>query len=124
MANTAIKVNSNPFGKAHIFAGFNNTIITVTTGDDKVVAWSTSGSSGFKGSKRATPYAASMAAEQVAKKALDRGIREVSVYVKGPGSGRVNAIKSLRAAGLQVTSIADVTPIPHNGCRPEKRRRV
>ncbi|MCX6784246.1 MAG: 30S ribosomal protein S11 [candidate division WWE3 bacterium] len=124
MANTAIKVNSNPYGKAHIMAGFNNTIITITTGDDKVVAWSSSGSSGFKGSKRATPYAASMAAEQVAKKALDRGIREVSIFVKGPGSGRVNAIKSLRAAGLQVTSIADVTPIPHNGCRPEKRRRV
>ena len=111
-------------GKAHIAAGFNNTIVTITDNLDKVVCWGTAGLAGFKGARRSSPYAASMTAEAVARKAVERGLREVSVFVKGPGAGRINAIKSLRAGGLTVTSIADVTPIPHNGCRAKNRRRV
>lgn len=111
-------------GKAYITAGFNNTIITVTDSDGRVICWGTAGLAGFKGARRSTPYAASVTAEQVAKKALEKGLKEVSVFVKGPGSGRANAIKSLRAGGLLVTSIADITPIPHNGCRAKNRRRV
>ena len=124
MAVQTIKKTSNPMGKAHIAAGFNNTIVTITDNLDKVVCWGTAGLAGFKGARRSSPYAASMTAEAVARKAVERGLREVSVFVKGPGAGRINAIKSLRAGGLTVTSIADVTPIPHNGCRAKNRRRV
>ena len=111
-------------GVAHIFATFNNTIITITDRQGNTIAWGTSGSSGFRGSRKSTPYAAQVAAMQAAKKALDLGLREVEVFVKGPGQGRESAIRSLSQAGLTVTAIKDVTPIAHNGCRPPKRRRV
>jgi len=115
---------SIPRGQAHIQSTFNNTIVTLTDPHGNVIAWSSAGSSAFKGSRKSTPYAAQVTAETAAKKAMEHGLREVSVYVKGPGSGREAAIRSLQAAGLVVTSITDVTPIPHNGCRPPKRRRV
>jgi len=115
---------SVPRGQAHIQSTFNNTIVTLTDPQGNVIAWSSAGSSNFKGSRKSTPYAAQMTAETAAKKAMEHGLREVAVYVKGPGSGREAAIRSLQAAGLVVTSITDVTPIPHNGCRPPKRRRV
>jgi small subunit ribosomal protein S11 len=115
---------SIPRGQAHIQSTFNNTIVTLTDPHGNVIAWSSAGSSAFKGSRKSTPYAAQITAETAAKKAMEHGLREVSVYVKGPGSGREAAIRSLQAAGLVVTSITDVTPIPHNGCRPPKRRRV
>ncbi|HEY8691787.1 MAG TPA: 30S ribosomal protein S11 [Chloroflexota bacterium] len=115
---------SIPRGQAHIQSTFNNTIVTLTDPHGNVIAWSSAGSSSFKGSRKSTPYAAQMTAETAAKKAMEHGLREVAVYVKGPGSGREAAIRSLTAAGLVVTSITDVTPIPHNGCRPPKRRRV
>jgi small subunit ribosomal protein S11 len=115
---------SIPRGQAHIQSTFNNTIVTLTDPHGNVIAWSSAGSSAFKGSRKSTPYAAQMTAETAAKKAMEHGLREVAVYVKGPGSGREAAIRSLTAAGLVVTSITDVTPIPHNGCRPPKRRRV
>ena len=115
---------SIPRGQAHIQSTFNNTIVTLTDPHGNVIAWSSAGSSSFKGSRKSTPYAAQMTAETAAKKAMEHGLREVAVYVKGPGSGREAAIRSLQAAGLVVTSITDVTPIPHNGCRPPKRRRV
>ncbi|MFA4844415.1 MAG: 30S ribosomal protein S11 [Candidatus Margulisiibacteriota bacterium] len=111
-------------GVAHIQATFNNTIISITDAQGGVVAWSSSGNVGFKGTKKGTPFAASSAAEKVAAKALEAGVREINVVVKGPGSGRETAIRSLQAAGLEVLSIKDVTPIPHNGCRPPKKRRV
>jgi len=115
---------SVPRGQAHIQSTFNNTIVTITDPSGNVVCWSSAGQNGFKGSRKSTPYAAQITAENAAKKAMEHGLREVSVYVKGPGSGREAAIRSLQAAGLVVTSITDVTPIPHNGCRPPKRRRV
>ncbi len=115
---------SVPRGQAHIQSTFNNTIVTLTDPHGNVIAWSSAGSSAFKGSRKSTPYAAQITAETAAKKAMEHGLREVAVYVKGPGSGREAAIRSLTAAGLVVTSITDVTPIPHNGCRPPKRRRV
>jgi small subunit ribosomal protein S11 len=115
---------SIPRGQAHIQATFNNTIVTLTDPHGNVIAWSSAGSSAFKGSRKSTPYAAQVTAENAAKKAMEHGLREVAVFVKGPGSGREAAIRSLQAAGLEVTSITDVTPIPHNGCRPPKRRRV
>ena len=115
---------SVPRGQAHIQSTFNNTIITLTDPHGNVIAWSSAGSSAFKGSRKSTPYAAQITAENAAKKAMEHGLREVAVYVKGPGSGREAAIRSLTTAGLVVTSITDVTPIPHNGCRPPKRRRV
>ena len=115
---------SVPRGKVYIKSTFNNTIITLTDPNGNVLAWSSAGSSTFKGSRKSTPYAAQITAENAAKKAMEHGLREVSVFVKGPGSGREAAIRSLQAAGLVVTSITDVTPIPHNGCRPPKRRRV
>ena len=115
---------SIPRGQAHIQSTFNNTIVTLTDPHGNVIAWSSAGSSTFKGSRKSTPYAAQITAENAAKKAMDHGLREVAVFVKGPGSGREAAIRSLQAAGLVVTSITDVTPIPHNGCRPPKRRRV
>jgi len=111
-------------GVAHILATFNNTIVTMTDREGNTVAWASTGSSGFKGSKKSTPFAAGIAAESAAKKALERGMKEVEVLVKGPGAGRESAIRSIQAAVVSVRSIRDVTPIPHNGCRPPKRRRV
>ncbi len=113
-----------PSGIAHIQSTFNNTIITITDVNGRTVSWSSSGVQGFKGSRKSTPFAAQLAAEDAAKKAMDNGMRSVEVNVKGPGSGREAALRSLSNAGLQVTVIRDVTPIPHNGCRPPKRRRV
>lgn len=113
-----------PRGRAYVQSTFNNTIVTLTDLTGAVLAWSSSGSSGFKGSRKSTPYAAGMAAETAARKAMEQGMRQVDVLVKGPGSGREAAIRSLQAAGLLINSITDVTPIPHNGCRPPKRRRV
>ena len=111
-------------GVAHIKATFNNTIISITDNTGALVSWSSSGAVGFKGTKKGTPFAASSAAEVAARKAIELGMREVNVLVKGPGSGRETAIRSLQGAGLEIISIKDVTPIPHNGCRPPKRRRV
>jgi small subunit ribosomal protein S11 len=108
----------------HIKSSFNNTIVTITDVTGNVIAWSTAGSQGFKGSRKSTPFAAQLAAEDAAKKAMEHGVRKVEVLVKGPGIGRESAIRSLQAVGLDVTVIKDVTPIPHNGCRPPKRRRV
>ena len=113
-----------PRGKAFISATFNNTIVTLTDPTGNVIAWSSSGANGFKGSRKSTPYAAQVTAEQAARKAAEHGLRQVDVYVKGPGSGREMASRSLQASGVQVISITDMTPIPHNGCRPPKRRRV
>lgn len=112
------------FGHAHIKSTFNNTIVTITDPQGHVIAWSSSGQVGFKGSRKSTPYAAQMAAESAARRAMDHGMRKVDVFVKGPGSGRETAIRSLQATGLEVGTIQDVTPVPHNGCRPPKRRRV
>jgi small subunit ribosomal protein S11 len=109
---------------AHIQSTFNNTIVSITDKAGAVIAWSSSGQVGFKGSRKSTPFAAQMAAEAAGKKALEAGMQEIEVYVKGPGAGREAAIRSLQAIGLEVTVIKDVTPIPHNGCRPPKRRRV
>ena len=111
-------------GQAHIKSSFNNTIISITDPQGNVIAWQSAGTVGFKGSRKSTPFAAQMAAEACAKVAQDHGMRKVAVFVKGPGSGRETAIRSLQAAGLEVTSIQDKTPTPHNGCRPRKRRRV
>ena len=111
-------------GIAHIFATFNNTIVTITDRSGSTICWSTAGSSGYHGSRKSTPYAAQIAAMNAAKKALEAGLKEVEVFVKGPGQGRESAIRSLSQAGLSITAIKDVTPIPHNGCRPPKRRRV
>jgi small subunit ribosomal protein S11 len=111
-------------GVAHIQSTFNNTIVTITDLSGNVVAWSSSGAQGFKGSRKGTPFAAQMAAEGAVRKALEHGMRNVQVYVKGPGSGRESALRSLQSAGLSISVIRDVTPIPHNGCRPPKRRRV
>ncbi len=113
-----------PQGQIHIQSTFNNTIITVTDLQGNTLAWSSTGTVGFKGSRKSTPYAAQMAATQAAKQAMDLGMREADVFIKGPGPGREAAIRSIQAAGLRVRSITDVTPIPHNGCRPPKRRRV
>jgi small subunit ribosomal protein S11 len=110
--------------QAHIQATFNNTIITITDQQGNVILWGSGGTVGFKGSRKSTPYAAQIAAQQTAKKAADNGVREIDVFVKGPGPGREAAIRSLQAAGLKVRSITDVTPIPHNGCRPPKKRRI
>ncbi len=110
-------------GQAHIQATFNNTIVTITDNEGNAVAWSSAGSLGFKGSKKSTPYAAQQTAETAARAAMEHGLKSVAVFVKGPGSGRESAIRSLNTAGLDITAIADVTPIPHNGCRPPKRRR-
>ena len=111
-------------GVAHVNATFNNTLITITDAHGNAVSWGTAGKAGFKGSKKSTPFAATVAAEQCAREAMTAGVRRVHVKVQGPGSGRESAIQALAAAGLQVKSIKDVTPIPHNGCRPPKRRRV
>ncbi|MBI3596117.1 MAG: 30S ribosomal protein S11 [Nitrospirae bacterium] len=111
-------------GIAHIQASFNNTIVTVTDMSGNVMVWSSAGNQGFKGSRKSTPFAAQRAAEVAAKKAMEHGMRQIDVYVKGPGSGRESAIRALQAAGLKINLIKDVTPVPHNGCRPPKRRRV
>ncbi|MGH7864947.1 MAG: 30S ribosomal protein S11 [Candidatus Binataceae bacterium] len=113
-----------PQGIAHIHATFNNTIVAITDEQGAVISWTSAGSVGFKGSRKGTPFAAQMAAEACARKAAEAGVRTVVAYVKGPGGGRESAVRALQAAGLNVSSIKDVTPIPHNGCRPPKRRRV
>ncbi|MGA1842397.1 MAG: 30S ribosomal protein S11 [bacterium] len=113
-----------PVGVAHIQSTFNNTIVTISSLEGEVICWSSSGSSGFKGSRKSTPFAAQMAAEAAGKKAVEFGVRQVEVAVKGPGAGREAAIRALQAVGLEITAIKDATPIPHNGCRPPKRRRV
>ncbi len=113
-----------PRGQAHIQATFNNTIITLTDPHGNTIAWASAGTAGFKGSRKSTPYAAQLAAQQAARGAQDNGMREVDIFVKGPGPGREAAIRALQAAGMVVRSITDVTPIPHNGCRPPKKRRV
>ncbi|MBN1484949.1 MAG: 30S ribosomal protein S11 [Chloroflexia bacterium] len=113
-----------PRAQVHVLATFNNTLVTFSDPQGNVIAWSSAGACGFKGSRKSTPYAAQIAAETAARKAQDHGVRQVDVFVKGPGSGREAAIRSLQGVGLNVVSITDVTPIPHNGCRPPKRRRV
>ena len=113
-----------PHGAAHIKSTFNNTIVTITDRQGNALAWATSGNAGFKGSRKSTPFAAQMAAEAAGRRAMDHGMKKIDVFVKGPGSGRETAIRSLGAIGLEVGTIADVTPTPHNGCRPPKRRRV
>lgn len=117
-------VKVDAVGEAHIQASFNNIIISLTNATGQVISWSTAGKQGFRGSKKNTPYAAQIAAEDCAKVAYEAGLRKVKVYVKGPGSGRESAIRSIHNSGIEVTEIVDVTPIPHNGCRPPKRRRV
>jgi small subunit ribosomal protein S11 len=113
-----------PQGQVHVQSTFNNTIVTVTDPQGNTLVWASTGSAGFKGSRKSTPYAAQMAAQQAARTAMDQGMREADVFLKGPGPGRESAIRALQGAGLRVRSITDVTPIPHNGCRPPKRRRV
>lgn len=115
---------SIPVGRAYIQSTFNNTMVTLTDPQGNVLAWGSSGASGFKGSRKGTPYAAQLAARDAARKAMEHGLRQVEVFVRGPGSGREAAIRSLQSAGLQITGIRDVTPIPHDGCRPPKKRRV
>jgi small subunit ribosomal protein S11 len=112
------------YGVAHIKSSFNNTIVTITDHDGNVIAWASAGNVGFKGSRKSTPFAAQMAAEKAARAAMEHGVRKVDVLVKGPGSGRETAIRSLQNTGIEVAGIKDVTPVPHNGCRPPKRRRV
>ena len=131
MSKTNIKTNNkkrktlvDSIGEAHINASFNNIIISLTNKKGEVIAWSSAGKMGFRGSKKNTPYAAQMAAEDVAKNAYDAGLRKVKVFVKGPGNGRESAIRTLHSNNIEVIEIVDVTPIPHNGCRPPKRRRV
>lgn len=117
-------VKVDAVGRAYVFASFNNIIISLTNSTGQVISWASAGKMGFRGSKKNTPYAAQMAATDCAKVAYDLGLRKVKVYVKGPGSGRESAIRTLHTAGIEVTEIQDVTPLPHNGCRPPKRRRV
>lgn len=117
-------VKVDPVGQAHIHSSFNNLIVSLTNSTGQVISWSSSGKMGFKGSKKNTPYAAQTAAADCAKVAFDLGLRKVKVFVKGPGAGRESAIRTINSAGIEVTEIVDVTPIPHNGCRPPKRRRV
>ncbi len=117
-------VKVEPTGQAHIHASFNNIIISLTNNQGQVISWASSGKMGFRGSKKNTPYAAQMAAQNCAKVAYDLGLRKVKVFVKGPGSGRESAIRNIHASGIEVMEIMDVTPLPHNGCRPAKRRRV
>ena len=117
-------VKVEPYGQAHIHASFNNIIISLTNNSGQVISWASAGKMGFRGSKKNNPYAAQMAAEECAKTAYDNGLRKVKVFVKGPGSGRESAIRTIHSNGIEVTEIMDVTPMPHNGCRPPKRRRV
>ena len=113
-----------PKGQAHVYATFNNTIVTITDMSGNTIAWATAGTSGFKGSRKSTPYAARLAGRDAAKAAQDHGVQEVEVIVKGPGPGRESAIRALQASGIKVVAIRDITPVPHNGCRPPKKRRV
>ncbi|GMT47503.1 MAG: 30S ribosomal protein S11 [bacterium] len=113
-----------PYGVAHVQTTFNNTIVTITDKGGNVVSWATAGSIGFKGSRKGTPYAAQIAAENATRRAIDMGMRQIDVYIKGPGAGRESAIRAIQATGLEINIIRDVTPVPHNGCRPPKRRRV
>ncbi len=115
---------SIPSGRAYVQSTFNNTMVTLTDPQGNVIAWGSSGTAGFKGSRKGTPYAAQLAARDAVRKAMEHGLRQVEVYVKGPGSGREAAIRSLQSSGLYITSITDVSPVPHNGCRPPKKRRV
>ncbi|MEJ6736776.1 MAG: 30S ribosomal protein S11 [Flavobacteriales bacterium] len=128
MAKSSAKKKKNviveAYGQAHIHASFNNIIISLTNNSGQVISWSSAGKMGFRGSKKNTPYAAQMAAEDCAREAYENGLRKVKVFVKGPGNGRESAMRSLHNAGITVTEIVDVTPLPHNGCRPPKRRRV
>jgi small subunit ribosomal protein S11 len=117
-------VKVDTIGKAYVNASFNNLIITLTNNNGQVISWSSAGKMGFKGSKKNTPYAAQMAAQDASKVAYDLGLRKVKVYIKGPGAGRESAIRTLHTAGIEVMEIVDITPLPHNGCRPPKRRRV
>ena len=117
-------VNIEPLGQAHIHASFNNIIISLTNNNGQVISWASAGKMGFRGSKKNTPYAAQMAAQTAAKTAFDLGLRKVKVFVKGPGAGRESAMRSIHTTGIEVLEIVDVTPMPHNGCRPPKRRRV
>lgn len=117
-------VKVEPLGQAHIYASFNNIIVSLTNAQGQVISWSSAGKMGFRGSKKNTPYAAQMAAQDCAKVAYDHGLRKVKAYVKGPGSGRESAIRTIHSNGIEVTEIVDVTPMPHNGCRAPKRRRV
>ncbi len=123
-SNKKKKIQVEPFGEAYISSSFNNIIVSLTNKKGDVISWSSAGKMGFRGSKKNTPYAAQMAAEDAGKVAFDAGLRKVKVFVKGPGNGRESAIRSLHNLGVEVTEIIDVTPIPHNGCRPPKRRRV
>ena len=118
------KVKIEPIGQAHISSSFNNIIITLANANGEVISWSSAGKKGFRGSKKNTPYAAQIASEEAAKEAFDLGLRKVKLFVKGPGSGRESAIRSIAGVGIEVIEIVDVTPLPHNGCRPPKRRRV
>jgi small subunit ribosomal protein S11 len=117
-------VKVEPLGQAHVHASFNNIIVSLTNAQGQVISWSSAGKMGFKGSKKNTPYAAQMAAQDCAKSAYDQGLRKVKAFVKGPGAGRESAIRTIHSNGIEVTEIVDVTPMPHNGCRPPKRRRV
>ena len=117
-------VNVEPVGQAHISSSFNNIIVSMTNNNGEVISWSSAGKKGFRGSKKNTPYAAQMAAEDCSKVALEAGLKKVKVYVKGPGNGRESAIRAIANVGIQISEIVDVTPMPHNGCRPPKRRRV
>jgi small subunit ribosomal protein S11 len=117
-------VKIDAIGKAYINASFNNIIITLTNNNGQVISWSSAGKMGFKGSKKNTPYAAQMAAQEASKVAYDLGLRKVKVYIKGPGAGRESAIRTIHTSGIEVAEITDITPLPHNGCRPPKRRRV
>ncbi len=124
-ARTRRKAKKNiPVGQAHIKTSFNNTIVTLTDREGNVIAWESAGSAGFKGSRKSTPFAAQVTADACARKGMEHGLKKVDVFVKGPGSGRETAIRSLQAAGLEVMGVKDVTPVPHNGCRQRKRRRV
>lgn len=124
VASKKRKVKVEAIGQVHIHSSFNNIIISLTTNDGQLISWSSAGKMGFKGSKKNTPYAAQVAAQDCAKVAFDLGLRKVKAYVKGPGNGRESAIRTIHGAGIEVSEIVDVTPLPHNGCRPPKRRRV
>jgi|SRR5690625_235699 len=123
-SNRKKRIQTEPFGEAHISASFNNIIVTLTNRTGDVISWSSAGKMGFRGSKKSTPYAAQIAAEDAAKVAYEAGLRKVKAYVKGPGNGRESALRTLHNAGVEITEIIDITPMPHNGCRPPKRRRV
>ncbi len=124
-ARTRRRVKKNvPYGIAHIKTSFNNTIVTITDPEGNVVCWESAGSAGFKGSRKSTPFAAQVTADAVARQGMEHGLQKVEVFVRGPGSGRETAVRALQAAGLEVTSVKDITPQAHNGCRPKKRRRV